>query len=193
MTGYAPNPMPSSNEPASLHAGLLARKGEATPAVDADAHAGVDVDMHAMRPAPRGIAQNTIKTLYEGGPSGDDTVRSFHPRPANLNVRREDPLPSPGSNISAMAQARLSRRLKQGPEHETGMKATVTFRMPAKEFVRLRFASRDLDMFCQSIILDAIDVYLDANDIAPVSDEACARETERLLALAKKRRAEGRE
>ena len=42
MTGYAPNPTSAENAAASLTSGLLARKGQASPAVDAVAHEGVN-------------------------------------------------------------------------------------------------------------------------------------------------------
>lgn len=179
MNQYAPNPASSGDGPAALTASLLARKGEAMPAVDAEAHAGIDIAMRPMRPAigpARGISQNTIQSLYGEGlpPGAAGNVRPFRPRPANVNVRRGSAPVRP-------------RRPKSAPD-EGGLKATVTFRMPAKDFVRLRFASRDLDMTCQSIILDAIDTYLDANDVAAVSDDACARETARLMQIMKKQR-----
>lgn len=178
MNHYAPNPDSAGNGAASLTAGLLARKGEAMPAVDAEAHAGVDIAMRPMRPAvgpARGVTQETIKSLYAEGFSSTSNVRPFRPRPANANARR------PGAAV------RRARRPADESD-EGGLKATVTFRMPAREFVRLRFASRDLDMSCQSIILDAIDTYLDANDVAQVSEDACARETARLMRAMKKRR-----
>lgn len=189
MNGYAPNPTSSSNDGAApLTAGLLARKGEAMPAVDADAHAGVDITMFPTRPAAgpsRGVSQTALKSLYARGTAGGGNVRAFHPRPANANQRRT----SAAADVVAMAAARRARRLNKADALQGGgPRATVTFRMPAKDFVRLRFASRDLDMTCQSIILDAIDTYLDANDVAPVSDEVCARETARLMQIMKKRR-----
>jgi len=44
MNGYASS---GGGEAASLSSSLLARKGQALPAVDADAHEGVNIDMHA--------------------------------------------------------------------------------------------------------------------------------------------------
>ncbi len=58
--------------------------------------------------------------------------------------------------------------------------------MPAQDFIRLRFASRELGMSCQSIILEALDCYLDANDVVPVSDEDCQTEMARLRSKSNK-------
>jgi hypothetical protein len=68
-------------------------------------------------------------------------------------------------------------------------KAIVTLKMPARDLVRLRLAARDLEMSCQAIILDALECYLDANDVPSASDDgAIMREIERLMANAKARR-----
>ncbi len=67
-----------------------------------------------------------------------------------------------------------------------GRNAIVKLRMPASVLVRLRYAARDLEMSCQAIILEALECYLDANDVAPVTDEAIGHELERLLARRRK-------
>lgn len=151
------------------------------PAVDADAHAGVDIDMHPARPAggapPSGVSQETIESLYPPNPTSGGRVNgAARPRPASGH-------PDMWSNFAAPRRQRPYLRMRPPRAHDDGdhqRKATVTFRMPAKDFVRLRFASRDMEMSCQSIILEALDCYLDANDIAPVSDEDCESEVERL-------------
>ncbi|NOX96055.1 MAG: hypothetical protein GXP04_13470 [Alphaproteobacteria bacterium] len=54
----------------------------------------------------------------------------------------------------------------------------------------MRFASRDMEMTCQAIILEALDCYLDANDVVPVTKEECKNELDRLAqASARKRSA----
>lgn len=190
MSGYAPNPSSSSETGyASLTAGLLARKGEAMPAVDADAHAGVDIDMRPVTPAGGGkdVGQETIQSLYPPNPKGADD----HPV-AELEPPRTEAAP----DIWTISPPRSPRPMRRRPflrspdpgDHQR--KATVTFRMPAKDFIRMRFASRDMEMSCQSIILEALDCYLDANDVAPVTDEMCDAEVERLTREgAKKRKA----
>lgn len=206
MSGYAPNPSSQNdNDYAPLTASLLARKGEAMPAVDAQAHAGVDIDMRPMRPAnspgaPRTIKQETIESLFPAKPEADSgeapasNVRPFE-RPFGATPGHA---PQPGFRqpdawtVTPPRRPRPAidlRPLRQADPDPGGRKATVTFRMPVKDFVRMRFAARDLEISCQSLILEALDCYLDANDVEHVSDEECAEEIERLMRLMKERRA----
>jgi len=206
MNGYAPNPSSSDqNEYAPLTASLLARKGEAMPAVDAQAHAGVDIDMRPVRPAnsagaPRNISQETIESLYPPPPAGDkdqgqNNIHAFHSPSPQAETPRRAAVEQPGAWTAAPSLPRRPRlALNLRPPRSSvadpgGRKATVSFRMPAKDFIRLRFASRDMEMLCQTLILEALDCYLDANDIAQVSDEDCEQEIERLARMLKERRA----
>jgi hypothetical protein len=193
MSGYAPNPS-SSSEPgyASLTAGLLARKGEAMPAVDADAHAGVDIDMHLAAPVgkvTKEASQQTVGNLYPPNPAGGGAngkrrqVLAHAPGAGKVSANSPDKAPGIWS-MAALTQRRPKRRetpLQPADGRDSQRKATVRFRMPAHDFVRLRFASRDMEMSCQSIILEALDCYLDANDVAPVSPEVCESEVGRLM------------
>lgn len=206
MAGYAPNPTSSSQSGyASLTAGLLARKGEAMPAVDADAHAGVDVDLRAVGPSggrEGNVSQQTIESLYPPNPgSGAGPEAGGHTDLDRLQSRivnghggshgagREShgpAQPDVAPDIWTIGPARAPRpsrrragmRAHPGDDHQR--KATVTFRIPAKDFIRMRFAARDMEMSCQALILEALDCYLDANDVAPVTDEMCEAEVERL-------------
>jgi len=259
MSAYAPNPTYAGNEDgyAPLTASLLARKGEATPAVDATAHAGVDIDMipsaadaagakrgAASRRGPRFTAANqdygqhdrpaagpAVGDPYaayadENGPAGyapnaGAAVIDADPVPAGPrdeapqdNVERfpgaararsagawtisgpsiEDPFRAfpEGAPMDSAAleevKARLRRRARRAAASgAAGRKATITFRMPARDLVRLRFASRELGVMCQTIILEALECYLEANDVAPVSDEDLAAETDRLMRLKKEK------
>ena len=319
MSAYAPNPTYENNEDsyAPLTASLLARKGEAMPAVDATAHAGVDIDMAPMMPgmepanesggglgaglgsgpgkgaarrrgargaqgrpamargagasrpepvhaAPAGYAEahNDHDALspdpYEthteddynpvvyapndvapndhagdavvdaepvpaarfnelgGGEPGADEPAGFDRFPGaapsagdnwkvsgpSIEARRsgdhplaiEDPVrafpegaPADGAALEDV-KARLRRRAKRASEPgKAGRKATITFRMPARDLVRLRFASRELGVMCQTIILEALECYLEANDVAPISDADFAAETDRLMRLKKEK------
>lgn len=202
MNGYAPNPSTSDdNACAPLTAGLLARKGEALPAVDADAHAGVDLAAAPQRPAngsPRkGISQETIESLYPAVPEKGEArprsnVHSFL-RPSETANGSPDDV-EPQASWTAMSMPNKSyfehkARPQRPPiQDQPGPKANVTFRMAARDFIRMRFAARDLEMSCQSVILEALDCYLDANDIETVTDEVCEAETERLMQRMGKRR-----
>lgn len=311
MSAYAPNPTYENNEDsyAPLTASLLARKGEAMPAVDATAHAGVDIDMAPMMPgmepanetgaglgngpgagtgkgaarrqrgargaqgrsamargagasrpepvhaAPAGYseAHNDHDALspdpYETHTEDDynpvvyapndyagDAIVDAEPVPAaprfgeqaggepvgferfpgaapsagdnwkvsgpSIDARRsgenspaiEDPVsafpegaPTDGAALEDV-KARLRRRARRASEPgKAGRKATITFRMPARDLVRLRFASRELGVMCQTIILEALECYLEANDVAPISDADFAAETDRLMRLKKEK------
>lgn len=223
MSAYAPNPSYENEDNyAPLTASLLARKGEATPAVDADAHAGVDIDMAPMgqpgaqrkrefagqapaQPEPyygSALKEDALDTLdpanYDGPESRSPAPQDadFEDVPSSDNVRAFPSRPSSegwtviGPSIGAAAnrvKARLRKRPRPKPAPKApepgaaGRKATVTFRMPARDLVRLRFASRELAVSCQTIILEALESYLEANDVASVSDEDFAAEADRLM------------
>lgn len=323
MSAYAPNPTYHGNEDnyAPLTASLLARKGEATPAVDAAAHAGVDIDMAPSMPgigpgvgpgagsakrAQRQRGARTGQSSKTGLHWRADAARpeparpeSFHPEPVRYGEAHNDvephddfgspspiahaesveddynpvvyapnagagdavvdaePVPAasefsvPGAGDTATdgatdgttdgadnierfpgaagasspaggewtvsgpsieaapsirgamdafrdggstgdaledVRARLRRRARRAAEAgKAGRKATITFRMPARDLVRLRFASRELGVTCQTIILEALECYLEANDVAPVSDADFAAETDRLMRLKKEK------
>lgn len=208
MNAYAPNDSSSGGGYAALTSSLLARKGEALPAVDAVAHEGVDIEMRPMRPAnspgaPKNISEDAIEKMYPDNPAPEmrskntrrPGVRLVHPvekaaaqdaeatdAPAAWTIAPKKPaqrrLPPPGAAYAANAPTGVLAR-----------RAIVTLRMPARDLVRLRLASRDLEMSCQAIILDALECYLDANDVPSASDDAAIRrEVERLMAKAKAKR-----
>ena len=197
MNGYAPNPQSSEGAGcASLTAGLLARKGEALPAVDADAHAGVDLGLQPMQPAngdpadgsaQGNVNQETIESLYppvsmKGEATPRSNVHHIQPRidAAAATAAEEERI----FTVEEAKQLLFDRRAREPrpPLSEyKGPKAHVTFRMPARDFVRLRFASRELETSCQNIILEALDCYLDANNIEMISEDACKFEIARLM------------
>ena len=201
MSAYTPNPPPSSeNGYASLSAGLLARKGEAMPSVDADAHAGIDIEMRPMVPSP-GPVNATGYSKSENAPSADGSEAPISTKPSALlppidQQTGEDRLadqtcisaPPDNWTLAAKQRTRLRRRspLRAVDDDAHQRKATVTFRMAAKQFVRMRFAARDLEMSCQMLILEAVECYLEANDVELVTDDICDAEVHRLMRKKKK-------
>lgn len=195
---YAPNPTSADNESyAPLTAGLLARKGQAMPAVDAHAHAGVDIDMRPLRPATeaaRDLPEKTIGTLKK------PAVRSAAPPRARSEAPERRPAPdawtiaAPQSTRASISQPAPRVTLKsrtaarRNISDEAGLKATITFKMPARDFIRMRMSAKDLELTCQALLLEALDCYLEANDIAPLSDEDYEREVARLTKMMKARR-----
>ncbi|MAW80143.1 MAG: hypothetical protein CMI63_07885 [Parvularcula sp.] len=214
MNAYAPNNSSGGGGGfASLTSSLLARKGEALPAVDAVAHEGVDIDMRPMRPAnapggPANVSEEAINRMY---PSADrererEQARMTAEAHGNVEVLRpgaprrrpaHDEAPKtwtlPPQQDRHQDRPQRQRRLRgPSPEAPTGIlarKAIVTLKMPARDLVRLRLAARDLEMSCQAIILDALECYLDANDVPSAEDDdAIMREVERLVSKAKAKR-----
>ena len=218
MSAYAQNASSGDDGGyASLNGSLLARKGEALPAVDAVAHEGVDIDMRPMKPAnspggPKNISEDAIGTLKTPGrPQGagaELSRRRVQPEARRGSVRLVHPAPAAGQGLhrpSAEAWSMMSPNRPSGAESEQpklappagapkesrsvppGRSAICKLRMPAPDLVRLRFASRDMEMSCQAIILEALECYLDANDIPSTTDDEIQQEVERLLNKAKKR------
>lgn len=216
MNAYAQN---SGGGYASLTSSLLARKGEAMPAVDAMAHEGVDIEMRPLKPAnspgaPKQISEDTISRLYEDGSGPEHSeglrrrarpVRLVHPAP-----EAEAAMPAAGAWTPRMRAGQAAGQAagqgapklieaKPAGAGETPLsaaaraalfarRAIVTLRMPARDLVRLRLASRELGMSCQAIILEALGCYLDANDAPAAEDDpAIIAETERMLARSKTR------
>ena len=195
MSGYAPNPT-TAEAAASLTSGLLARKGQATPAVDAMMHEGVDVDLDtnfASRPKRRVDADDPIeapRTEYPQPAPAEDVSpapASSGWRPYEQRQRATITLDAAPENWTVAADSAPKRPLlRHRPLRERAaavkgaLRATVKFRMPATDFMRLRAASRAMKESCQIIILDAITAYLDANEVEPVDEETARREAARL-------------
>ena len=202
MTGYAPNPKSVENAAASLTSGLLARKGHAAPAVDATAHEGVDIDLqpasHAPPRRPRNHApddgsNNTVYTINTAesivaepaprarSPHSDGAYRqrasiTLDAAPGNWTVNSEAELRRRSKPVAARTE-----RPKRSEAGVNALRATVKFRMPAPDFVRLRLASRAMKESCQTIIIDAIAAYLDANEVEVVDGVTTRQEVERLV------------
>lgn len=212
MNAYAQN---SGGGYASLTSSLLARKGEAMPAVDAMAHEGVDIEMRPLKPAnspgaPKQISEDTISRLYEDGAGPERSeglrrrarpVRLVHPAPEAEAAAPAAGAWTPRMRASQAAGQGAPKLIEAKPAGagETPLsaaaraalfarRAIVTLRMPARDLVRLRLASRELGMSCQAIILEALGCYLDANDAPAAEDDpAIIAETERMLARSKSR------
>ncbi len=197
MTGYAPNPDSCENAAAPLTSSLLARKGQATPAVDAVAHEGVDIDMNSMGAPPprkRAVSEEAIETIYAENPQSEQDrptqpkIRAGGRPSRQRSAPQREPITidSPPQAWSAPTSPRRRQRLltssteKRSAAGQGTLRAIVTFRMPAADFVRLRHASRDMRESCQSIILDALSAYLDANDVESVDETTAVEEAMRL-------------
>ena len=201
MTAYAQNASASGGGYASLTSSLLARKGEALPAVDAVAHEGVDVEMHPMQPA-----NSQGSTSHYSGDSIPSENATYQQNSVRL-VHSTQVAPSSTEAPDIWSLPRVSRQRsgagrpithkpvtkaepKNGPYSDLlNRKASVTLKMPTRDLVRLRVAARDLEMSCQNIILEALECYLDANGVpSDANDSAILRETVRMIKRARARR-----
>lgn len=122
---------------------------------------------------PRGNEAGGMRSLRAEPPTIEQSASGWTQADAPAPLKR---LPAP---IVA------PRRRSSSPGAD-GQRATVTFRMPIEDFVRLHYASRALEETCQTVILDALSVYFDANDIEPAPEEGALEEATRLV-NAKKR------
>lgn len=208
MSGYAPNPDSSKPAAASLTSSLLARKGQAMPAVDAVAHEGVDIDMHPEG-RPKGVRRpvdhdQAMRLANSPPPPAAGARTKARREGVRREVRSPITIDHPPQNWTLADQAQsespetpnpVSSRYLHGPREKArnaaprsgGLRATVTFRMPATDFVRLRFASREMKESCQSIIVDAISAYLDANEVEMVDEETALEEAARLSQQGRRR------
>ncbi|MEM8771808.1 MAG: hypothetical protein AAGD92_09190 [Pseudomonadota bacterium] len=210
MSGYAPNNSSSAETAAApLTSSLLARKGQASPAVDPYAHEGVEIDMRPLRPRagrPRIVDVEARDASYAANPGNEaeeqasqDNVRAFPPRQIQHESDRDSAPNTPPDAWTvkqAVKRARLRAQRKNdgaavlnapdGGADKTGVRATVKFRMPAADFVRLRYASRSMRESCQTILLDALSAYLDANEVEAIPEETAATEAARLIRIARR-------
>jgi len=174
MNGHMPND--SSDSYAPLTSGLLARKGQAQPAFDADAYA--EVMMGDGFTAPISPIFNK-PGAYAPNPGASEAASPHAEIGASESAapgrpRRRQSKSSNGPRAAPRSPARPApafRAAKDGPIH-----AMVTFRLAREEFARLRRAAKELDMTCHRIILDAIECYLDANEVEPIKNQQWAGE-----------------
>ena len=171
---YEPNPSPSDvgtpapfeskgadSKFASLTAGLLARKGEAEPALEPFAHARVaGTSARQMGPGERHAL--------------DRKSDARAPRPAERvsapdDVARLKPMPR-AVEEKLFAENCPRERIATNPK-----RAAVTFRMSVHDFLRLKLGSAELERSSQDIIIDAVEAYLDAHDVERLDDCRCLK------------------
>lgn len=239
MTHYAPNHTAASGEGAyaALSSSLLARKGEALPAVDAVIHEGVEIDIpkaarkksaksksqarqrvrtqnrsgvneaisetnatsegeNFENTTPIGLGSSDLTSPKQTSSGDDDNVRYLQPKTILI---AEDEISEAVENQPAAwkivsSKKKLSAQIITAPIRKPrqpvdGAKATVKFKMPAREFIRLRSAARDLELSSQQILLEALECYLEANDSPHLCEEEYSREMARLSDIVRRRRA----
>lgn len=170
---YEPNPTPaevddgSAPEPktegkfASLSATLLARKGEAEPALEPFAQARVAASARQMGPNERHEIDRKEAPRYPRAVSfarSDDAPR--------LN-------PAPRSVAPAAEEKQFAENCPREKIAANTKRAAVTFRMSVHDFLRLKLASAELEVSSQDIIIEAVETYLDAHGVERLDDCKC--------------------
>ena len=149
---------------ASLSASLLARKGEAEPALEPFAQARVAESARQMAPGERHeMSRRESFAPREGLTLGSD-ARDAQMRPAALR--------------EAQARGAEGAETKDCPRRRIGTsprRAAVTFRMSIHDFLRLQLASAELERPAQEIILDALKAHLDSAGVESLDDCRCLK------------------
>lgn len=175
---------------AALTAGLLARKGEAEPALEPFTQARVAPGA-AREMAPG--ARHMVEKLAAG------EARRAHVDPIDdtnevreewQRVRPADPAPMAPPSEKPDDAPRMAARAAPGGEEfaencprqkiaASPKRAAVTFRMSVHDFLRLKLASAELERSSQDIIVDALEDYLDANGVERLDNCRCLAEAAR--------------
>jgi hypothetical protein len=139
-----------SSKLASLHAGLIARKGEAAPAVAHPAYSYVD----GPRPAPQPMRRDGdgIEWRSFGAPAALPSADAPEPVPAL--VRATPPTPPAPEPVRAVPPQKPAADDHAGPYR-------LTFRMTADQRRRLRIAAAKEEMSLQELLSNALDSHLD--------------------------------
>ncbi len=183
---------------AALTAGLLARKGEAEPAMDVFNHARIDpVSARQMEPGARheinrqpageGHAAQ-IDPISDSNDVREEWRRVKPAAPAQTKAVIEDAPRMPPKNPARApdSQTELPQPQKEFAENcprqkiaISAKRAAVTFRMSVHDFLRLKLASAELEVPSQDIILSALDSYLDVKGVERLDNCRCLREAAR--------------
>lgn len=152
-----------SSKLATLHAGLIARKGEARPAIAHAAFSYVD----APRPAPQPIRQ------------GGDGIERHIIGTATTPPPAEAPAaPAAKPARAAPSASKLVRTASSRNEDDDQSKPfRLTFRMSADQRRRLRIAAAKEEKSLQELLSDALDGHLDTLCACALRECSClARE-----------------
>ncbi len=184
---------------ASLTPSLLARKGDAEPALEPFAYARMAETARQMSPGALHELDRQIK--YDKAPAQPDPVSPQmtgtgmkEDSESEARSKREQPNSSHPVHMIERLWAEANKMPLNAPaapapapktecrKRQAYLKrrAAVTFRMPTHDFLRLKLASAELETSCQNIILAALEAYLDAHGVEPLDDCNCLREASRL-------------
>lgn len=174
---------------ASLHSGLVARKGEAMPAVSHPLFSYVDAprreEKSAQAPAPR--AWPPVKTTREVEPM-DEPATAVESEKSGPDVRPEEALEHrpfaravppaaeapPRPEPEVVSRPAPVVRKPQGPEvQDSAYRHRLTFRMTQEQHHRLRLAAAIKDESLQHLLSEALDNHLDGLCACSLKDCTC--------------------
>jgi hypothetical protein len=174
---------------AALTASLLARKGEAEPAMEAFAHARVAPgSARQMRPGARHVLDrpaageghaahvepiddtNDVREEWQRVTPAAIAKSSSEPTPAIDDAPRMTPRALPAT---ATPQKEFAENCPRQKIATSVKRAAVTFRMSVHDFLRLKLASAELEVSSQDILIDALGAYLDEKGVERLDECAC--------------------
>lgn len=190
---------PRESRFASLTASLLARKGEAEPALEPFAQAraapGAAREMapgarHAVDKLVAGEARPArVEPIDDASDVREEwlRVRPAEPEPAAPGKPEDAPRMTPGGDAKhdgakddgqkdgdAFAENCPRRKIATSPK-----RAAVTFRMSVHDFLRLKLGAAVLERSSQDIIIDALEVWLDGQGVERLDNCRCLAEAAR--------------
>ncbi|MEL7019479.1 MAG: hypothetical protein AAGL18_12215 [Pseudomonadota bacterium] len=153
--------MTQQQEFAALDAGLLARKGEAMPALS-----------------------NATKTLTDSG-----LFAPVHPvrSPVSAPTRASTSVPSPAKLHPATMPLGEAATIRDESEKHTGatapaalppappMTARISFRLPMDDYLRLKMAGQLLDKAGRDVMIEALNAYLDCHYVPDLGACSCVK------------------
>lgn len=167
---------PRENRFASLTAGLLARKGEAEPAMERFSHARIDAgSAREMGPGERHVLDR--KGASEPAPVQIDPIGDPESKEEWQRVR---PVRTKAFGAAPAAEGGAEKEFAENCPREKIAKsvkrAAVTFRMSVHDFLRLKLASAELESTSQDIIIEALDSWLDRKGVERLDNCRCLAE-----------------
>lgn len=171
----------SSKPLASLSSGLLARKGQARPAMRPQGYHGTALNLEDLgwndmgdEPAPMAIVSAespplapTLTTVPPVLAQREALREEFDEAPPAEVVRKPEPVAPPAiepevapvatRSISAATVARIDREVRASKA-----KAAFTLRLDADRHLKLRLASASRNRSAQALVTEALDAYIDS-------------------------------
>lgn len=163
------NMFTSTKAPASLTSGLLARKGQAKPAMRPQGFGIEDLGWNDMgqdvpRPVPAPVAASqpvVPPVLRQREVLAEEIAPPAPAAPASLApitiVAEPQPQPVAVKQVSVATATRISREVGRKKS-----KAAFTLRLDAGRHLRLRLASAVCNQSAQNIVSQALDAFLEA-------------------------------